>query len=74
MISKPTTQLAGDGYEPEVTDLTLGREIELLADVIAAAGQVDGRLTTVQLDQALASKPGTGVPADNDRQERRQKS
>jgi hypothetical protein len=53
VISKPTTQPAGGGYEPEVTDVTLGREIELLADVIAAAGEVDSRLTTVQLDQAL---------------------
>lgn len=53
MISKPTNQLAGYGHEPEVTDVTLGREIELLADVIAAAGEVDGRLSIVQLDRAL---------------------
>lgn len=53
MISTPTNELAGYGHEPEVTDVTLGREIELLADVIAAAGEVDGRLSTTQLDRAL---------------------
>jgi hypothetical protein len=43
----------GGGYEPEVTDATLRGEIELLAEVIAAATQVDGRFTTAQLDQVL---------------------
>ena len=45
--------MVGDGYEPEVTDATLRGEIELLADVIAAAGQVDGRFTTTELDRVL---------------------
>jgi hypothetical protein len=45
--------MVGDGYESEVTDATLRGEIELLADVIAAAGTVDGRLTAAQLDHVL---------------------
>jgi hypothetical protein len=45
--------MVGDDYEPGVTDTTLLREIELLADVMAAAAQVDGRLTMAQLDGAL---------------------
>ena len=42
----------GDRYEP-VIDAILRGEIELLADVIAAAGQVDDQLTNEQLDQIL---------------------
>ena len=45
--------MVGGGYEHEVTDVTLRAEIELLADVIAAAAQVDGRLTDAQLDHVL---------------------
>lgn len=45
--------MGGEGYEPEFTDATLRAEIELLADVIAAASQVDGHLTTAQVDQVL---------------------
>lgn len=45
--------MVGDGYESEVTDATLRGEIELLADVMAAAATIDGRLTTAQLDHAL---------------------
>jgi hypothetical protein len=45
--------MAGDGYQPEVTDATLAREIELLAEVMAAAAQVESRFTTEQLDHVL---------------------
>jgi hypothetical protein len=45
--------MVGDGYGSEVTDATLRGEIELLADVITAAAEVDGRLTTAALDQVL---------------------
>jgi hypothetical protein len=45
--------MVGDGYEPDLADATLRGEIELLADVIAAAAEVDGRFTTAQLDHAL---------------------
>ena len=49
--------MVGDGYEPEVTDATLRVEIELLADVIAAAAQVDDRFTAAQLDHVLGLAP-----------------
>jgi hypothetical protein len=49
--------MVGDGYEPEVTDATLRVEIELLADVIAAAGQVEDRFTAAQLDRVLGLAP-----------------
>ena len=45
--------MVGDGCESELNDATLRGEIELLADVIAAAAKVNGRLTTAQLDHAL---------------------
>lgn len=45
--------MVGGDYEHEVMDATLRAEIELLADVIAAAAEVDGRLTDAQLDHAL---------------------
>jgi hypothetical protein len=45
--------MVGGDYEHEVTDATLRAEIELLADVIAAAAQVVGRLSDAQLDHAL---------------------
>lgn len=45
--------MVGGGYEHALTDGTLRAEIELLADVIAAAAQVDSRLTDAQLDRAL---------------------
>jgi hypothetical protein len=43
----------GDRYEAEVTDETLRLEIELLADLMAAAGQVQGRFTSDELDALL---------------------
>lgn len=53
--------MVGDGYEPEVTDAALRGEIELLADVIAAAAQAHGRFTTAQLDQVLGlANPESG--------------
>lgn len=45
--------MVGGGYEHDLTDATLSAEIELLAEVIAAAAQVDGQLTDAQLDRAL---------------------
>ncbi|MEO6412104.1 MAG: hypothetical protein ABIO48_05905 [Pedococcus sp.] len=46
--------MVGDDYEPPVTDVTLLREIELLAEVMAAAAaQVEGGLTAAQLDHIL---------------------
>ena len=45
--------MVGDGCEPEVTDVALRGEIELLADVMAAAALVDGRFTIAQLDRVL---------------------
>ena len=48
--------MSGDRYEP-VIDVALHGEIELLADVIAAAGQVDDQLTNEQLDHFSWRKP-----------------
>jgi hypothetical protein len=45
--------MGGDGYEPDVRDATLLSEIELLAEVIAAATDVEGRFTSPQLDRIL---------------------
>lgn len=51
------------GYnDPQVTDTTLLQEIELLAEVIYAAAQVDGPLTIAQLDAAL----GMAIPETAD--------
>ncbi|KRF25023.1 hypothetical protein [Phycicoccus sp. Soil803] len=50
--------MVGDDFEPQFTDTALLHEIELLADVMAAAAQVDGRLTIAQLDGAL----GVAIP------------
>lgn len=43
--------------DPEITDQELGSEIELLADVITAAGDSDETLSQEQIDNALGVCP-----------------
>jgi hypothetical protein len=54
--------MVGNGYEPELMDATLRGEIELLADVIAAAVEIDGRFTMAQVDAVLGV--GAQQPTD----------
>ena len=57
--------MVADDYEPAVADVTLAGEIELLAEVMAAAAQVDRRFTTAQLDHVLGLA-GQEPAADQD--------
>jgi len=43
----------GDHHDPELSDQVLGSEIELLADLIAAAGQCSCPMRQDQIDAAL---------------------
>ena len=46
--------------DPEITDQELGSEIELLADVITAAGVSEQTLSQEQIDSALGVCPRPG--------------
>jgi hypothetical protein len=48
--------MLGDGYDPEVTDQTLRREIELVSNVMTAVAPAERRLTSAELDEVLGAK------------------
>jgi hypothetical protein len=58
LVPGSVLNMGGDRYEAEVTDEVLRGEIELLADVMAAAGQAEVSFTNAQLDLLLGLAHG----------------